>query len=116
MNCKYSSQSNVDVLNRHYLLCSLLNNDKCPMIRYCPDVKDYISVDNYKLCKSYTEAESNIGRSQLTPNKVVFEKGGKLFIEVNDEIGQVVALENIYDNVPKFVKLYKGNDGEYHLK
>ena len=50
-----------------------------------------------------------------TPNKVLFEKRGKLYIETNDEIGQVIALDNPFDEIPKAVKLIKRQNGEYSI-
>jgi len=114
MNCKYSTQDIPDNINRHYLLCSLSNNDKCPMIRYCPDVKDYINVDNYKLCKFYIEHESNIGWSISTPNKVIIAKDNQLWVK-DDELDQVFIVQNPYDYIPKFVKLLKNEHGDYYI-
>lgn len=111
MNCKYSYQGKL-VENRHYLYCNITDK-MCTYVRYCGNINDIINSDGYINCPIPKEKESNIGMTNETPNKVLCEKRGKLWIETNDEIGQVVALTNPYDTVPTFVKLEKDDNGEY---
>lgn len=114
MDCKYS-QREEPTNGRRYLYCEQ-SNQLCPMIRYCGKVGDIINIEDYqKKCSVYIEKERNVGVNKDTPNKVLFEKRGKLYIETNDEIGQVVALDNPFDTVPKAVKLLKRQNGDYYI-
>lgn len=113
MNCKYSYQGELSN-DRHYLYCNI-NNQMCTYIRYCGDVGDIISSDGYINCPILKKKESAIGMTNETPNKVLFEKRGKLWVETNDEIGQVVMVKNPYDIVPQYVKLEKDYNGEYAI-
>lgn len=96
------------------MTCSL-TNQRCSVVRYCGKVGDIINTDNYdKNCKTYLDKESTIGKSSATPNKVLFEKRGKLWIEESED--QVLIFDNPFDYVPKFVKLLKKPNGEYYIK
>jgi len=114
MNCKYSYQGELN-FDRHYLYCKI-SKTICSFVQYCPIVGDIISSDGSPKCPTYLKAESNIGYSPLTPNKVVFERNGNLYVELNDEYGQVVSTPNPFDYTPKFVKLLKNNDNEYYVR
>ena len=115
MYCKYSEKENInELVDRHYLSCTL-TNQRCAFVRYCGKVGDIINTDNCeKNCKTFLEKEANVGKTNITPNKVLFEKRGKLWVE--ESADQVVVVENPYDYVPKFVKLLKRQNGEYYIK
>ena len=76
--------------------------DKVYYYNILNDRKD--NTDNYKNCTAYVKQEKEIekGRNGMN-NKVIFEKKGSLYIELNDEIGQVVAIKNQYDKIPDYV-------------
>ncbi len=114
MDCRYSHREE-PILDRTYIRCNQ-TTERCPMVRYCGKVGDIINIDNYeKKCRLYIEKENSMGITKETPNKVLFEKRGKLYIETNDEIGQVITLDNPFDEVPKAVKLLKRQNGEYYI-
>ena len=46
-------------------------------------------------------------------HKVAFERKGKLYIEVDNIL---VVLPNPFDNIPRYVKLYKNKSGEWHIR
>lgn len=114
MNCKYSYQDKQEPDGRHYLICKN-SNQRCHAIRYCPDVRDIINTDNYKICPTYTTQESNIGYSIDTPNKVLIVKDNQLWVE-NKDIDQVFIVNNPRDYIPKFVKLLKDENNEYYIE
>ena len=114
MDCKYSYRETIGE-SRNYIRCQLIN-ERCPLTRYCGIVRDIIHTDNYaKKCNRYINKEDSMTLNKETPNKVLFEKRDKLYIEVNDEIGQVVAIQNPFDYLPKAVKLIKKQNGEYSI-
>ena len=114
MDCKYSRRETVGQ-TRNYIYCDIAN-ERCIMTRYCGIVNDIINIDGYmNKCKRYIDKEESMVVNKETPNKVLFEKRGKLYIETNDEIGQVVALDNPFDNVPKAVCLVLA-DNNYYIK
>ena len=114
MDCKYSHREE-PILDRTYIRCNQ-TTERCPMVRYCGKVGDIINIDNYeRKCRLYIEKENSMGITKETPNKVLFEKRGKLYIETNDEIGQVITLDNPFDEIPKAVKLLKRQNGEYYI-
>jgi hypothetical protein len=115
MNCKYSYyDGEKDSFNMQHLYCNI-SKQECHAIRRCMTVKQIVSTDGHKNCKLYIEMESNVGVNKDTPNKVLFEKRGKLYIETNDSIGQVIALDNPFDTIPQAVKLIKKQNGEYSI-
>lgn len=120
MNCKYSIRDSKFINGRQYLLCNLSSSkdEICPLTYYCPNVNRIINTKGYdKNCTLYKRAEENIGRTDMENNRVLFEKRGKLYVELNDELGQVIMVDNIYgSDFPKFVKLLKRKNGEYYIK
>ena len=111
MSCKYSYRKN----KHDYLTCAILQ-ELCPLVRYCGIKGEYINTDNYDTnCRYYIQKERTVGMTQDKPNKVLFEKRGFLYVELNDELGQVITVKNTFDEVPKYVKLYK-KDGVYCAK
>lgn len=104
MNCKYSYTKDTDKYGRHFLYCSK-DNEVCPYVRYCPTIKDIKNTDNYKCDK----------KEKTMQNKVRFEKGGYLYVELGDSLGQVIKIKNPLKNVPKFIDLIINNN-EYFVK
>ena len=114
MDCKYSHRETIGQ-TRNYIHCDI-TNERCIMTRYCSVVNDIINIDGYMTkCNKYINKEESMTINKETPNKVLFEKRGKLYIETNDEIGQVVALDNPFDTVPKAVCLVL-TDNNYYIK
>ena len=103
MNCKYSTKEEADSVGRHFLICKI-EQGRCPLVRYCPTMDDIRNTDNYTDCTVMKKYEIEKGRNDMN-NKVIFEKKGSLYIELNDEIGQVVAIKNPYDKIPDYVDL-----------
>lgn len=114
MFCKYSfTNETTDTVGRHYLYCKLMNNEKCPLIRYCGIVSDFISIDNYdKNCKIYLKGEDLINMKN-GESKVLFTKRGSLYVELDNST--VIAIANPYSYEPKYVELIKIKD-EYYVK
>lgn len=91
---------------RNNNMCSIVDG-VCPWVFYCGKIGGYKERDGIeKYCK-YKKQEpiKNI------PNgcyPVIFEKKGFLYIELNN---QTIKLQNPFDYIPQYVKLYqsKGN-------
>ena len=103
MNCKYSYTIKADSYGRHYLYCNI-DNSICPYIRYCTTIKDIKNTDRYRCDKKEKEMKNNVR----------FEKGGYLYIDLNDELGQVIKLKNPYESIPTNVELLVIKD-EYFI-
>lgn len=115
MDCKYSYyDGDKDSFNMQHLYCNI-SKQECHAIRRCMTVNRIVNTDGYKNCRLYLEMENNVGVTKDTPNKVLFERRGKLYIEANDSLGQVIALDNPFEEVPQAVKLLKKQNGEYYI-
>jgi len=112
MNCEYSSPLEPDEFNRHFLFCKIEKN-KCPLIRFCSTIRDIKNIDGYEGCTVKNDYIDKKDYSSSTPNKVLFEKNGMLYVENGDFTESV---KNPYLIVPKYVKLLKSKNGEYYVK
>lgn len=112
MDCKYSKREPKDKSNRSYIYCKP-QGCRCHAIRFCPVIQDIINIDNYKDCVVYLENE----KGDPFMNKVILEKDGFLYIELNDEYGQAVVIENPFEpeDIPSHVNLVKVGD-TYYIK
>lgn len=108
MNCKNSKITGKDRFNRDVIVCKITNNI-CPLVRFCPTKKNIISIENHTNCKYYKE---KVGIN-IVGNKVLFEKKGFLFVELNDKIGQVVQVKNPFNTLPLSVILVKYKEVYY---
>jgi hypothetical protein len=110
MNCKFSYVKEPDNFGRHVLYCSVLK-EKCPLVRFCNRVNDYINIDGYNVCNYISLGENNNAKCNNLNNKVRFERNGKLYVEVND---QVMIFENPFNEIPKYVNVIC-NEGQYTI-
>lgn len=116
MDCKYSYQG--DELNgRAYLNCNI-TKEICPRVRFCSTKGKIVNVDNAEInCNLAIKKKELIGYSELTPDKVVIEKNGTLWVN-HHELDQVFTIKNPYDYIPTYVKLIKKENelGEYSIE
>jgi hypothetical protein len=106
MNCKFSYIKYKDNLNRSILYCSV-TKERCPLVRFCNRLNDYINIDGCTNCRFVSLGEDIKAESKGLKNKVRFERNGKLYIEVND---QVIVLDNPFSEVPRYVNVVKVGD------
>ena len=112
MICKHAYRLNESENGRHYLQCLLMKN-QCPMIRFCSKVNDIINVDNVESkCTIYKNEEDKSYMKQ-GKYKVLYEKRGMLYIELNQDTSIVIS--NPFNNVPSGVDVVKIKD-EYYIK
>ena len=112
MNCKYSYKLNETKGERNYLYCNIMKN-QCPMIRFCSKVNDIINVDNVETkCTIYKNEEDKSYMKQ-GKYKVLYEKRGMLYIELNQDTS--IVIPNPFNNVPSGVDVVKIKD-EYYIK
>ena len=113
-DCKYSKRLEKDAVG-HKIFCNLADY-YCGHCYFCSIINDYKMKDGYTDCPYYKNKEKEMQKSSKTPNKVRFEKRGKLYVELNDELEQVVVVDNPFEDVPNYVKILKRPDGEYYVK
>lgn len=113
MDCKYSYRDKKeDDFGMHYIYCNILNGIKCPLVRRCSTVKDFVNIDNYKICSYYKKEGDNIIMAK-GKYPVRYEKHGRLYVSVN---GQIEIVENKFGtNYPNEVELVKVKD-KYFIK
>lgn len=75
----------------------------CPWAFWCGAIRDYKERDSYKtyckILKNATVKEKPDGYYD-----VKFERHGYLYVDFN---GEVIKVENIFNDIPKFVKIKK---------
>lgn len=87
--------------------CSLLN-DMCPWAYFCN--KD----SKWKFKKEGNSCKIKINTK--IPNgyyEVCFERKGNLYISIND---QIKVIKNPFDEIPKYVKVYRTKNNQWKLK
>ena len=83
------------------------------MIRFCSKVNDIINVDNIETkCTIYKNEEDKSYMKQ-GKYKVLYEKRGMLYIELNQDTS--IVIPNPFNNVPSGVDLVKVKD-TYYIK
>lgn len=114
MNCKYSIKEEENENGRHYLTCTV-TNERCHAIRYCSKVRDIINTDNFeKYCNIYKNKGDALYMKE-GKNKVVLEKNGMLYVQVDEKTVQ--KIKNPFDYIPKGVDAIKSKTtGKYYIK
>ena len=75
----------------------------CPWAFWCGNVRDYKERDSYKTyCKILKDA--TVKEKPDGYYDVKFERHGYLYVDFN---GEVIKVENIFNDIPKFVKIKK---------
>lgn len=114
MFCKHSIIKNENQKNnRNYLYCDV-SKEMCPLVRYCITKGKVVNIDNYdKKCIIYkTEGD----KTYMTQGKykVLYEKRGMLYIELDYDTS--IRVPNPFgSDIPKGVDLVKIKD-EYYIK
>ena len=114
MDCENSYRGELDGLNRQMIYCKK-TNETCIAIRYCPTVRNYVNLNDYKdRCNIIKNIKREDYMAKGMGNKVLFEKNGILYVEILD-IDQVREIKNPYDYIPEYVATVNVK-GEYYIK
>jgi hypothetical protein len=107
MKCKYSING-----SGKYPICAI-NNQMCPMIRFCGEENSFIQIENCNLaCNIFLKEEDKINQKDGA-NKVRFELEGYLYVEMNDANNQVKKFLNPFKSTPKYVDIIVVDGVEY---
>lgn len=113
MSCKYSKrESEPDASDWYKLSCTIIN-DICPFQYRCYKINNWKSQDNLdKKCVYYKKEEDKSYMKQ-GEYKVLYEKRGMLYIELNQDTS--IGIPNPFNNVPSGVDVVKIKD-KYYIK
>ena len=113
MSCKYAErESNSDSSGWYRLYCKIIN-DICPFQYRCYEISNWKNQDNLdKKCVYYKNEEDKSYMKQ-GEYKVLYEKRGMLYIELNHDTS--IRIPNPFNNVPSGVDVVKIKD-EYYIK
>ena len=85
-----------------------VDNQICPYLFFCSKINGYkVNLNMPNKCK---KKEISLPRNCY---EVAFEKKGKLYVKVKDNI---VIVDNPFDNVPIYVKMFKSKNGKWFVK
>lgn len=113
MSCKYSKrESECDSSGWYRLYCNIVN-DICPFQYRCYKISNWKNQDNLdKKCVYYKSEEDKSYMSQ-GKYKVLYEKRGMLYIELDHDTS--IRVPNPFNIIPSGVDLVKIKD-EYYIK
>lgn len=94
--------------SRDVIKCRRQDGNICPYVYWCNKIDDWRPLrDTQDTCKLRTN--DDVPKSASV---VRFEKKGKLYIENENS---VIAIDNPFDFVPKYVTLMKGKNGVFYI-
>lgn len=113
MSCKYSKrESECDSSGWYRLYCNIVN-DICPFQYRCYKISNWKNQDNLdKKCIYYKNEEDKSYMAQ-GKYKVLYEKRGMLYIELDHDTS--IRVSNPFNIIPSGVDLIKIKD-EYYIK
>lgn len=112
IDCKYSYYQSSKRGDRNYLYCSI-NNQVCPLVRFCPNENRILNIKGHENCKVRKEDEFKMPNGK---SKVNLQDKGYLYVEIED-IKQVRKIKNPFDHVPKWVEVVLSEvDNQYYIK
>lgn len=113
MSCKYSKrESECDSSGWYRLYCNIIN-DICPFQYRCYKISNWKNQDNLdKKCVYYKNEEDKSYMAQ-GKYKVLYEKRGMLYIELDHDTS--IRVPNPFNIIPSGVDLIKVKD-EYYIK
>lgn len=97
-------------------MCEYTNENKCKITsEVCPYM---YFCDRFKTWRAskYMPKECPVEARYQAPkgyNRVIQERNGYLYIAVDDK---TIRLQNPFDNVPLYVKVYKQKNGQWKLR
>lgn len=106
-NCKYSYYK-VDE-KRNYLYCNI-DNEICPLVRYCQTEQKIVNAKGFGNCKKKKDEDNKMPQGK---EKVLFQERGFLYVQISN-IGEIRKIKNPYDYAPNSVEIVMvGN--EYYI-
>lgn len=113
MSCKYSKrESECDSSGWYKLICKIIN-DICPFQYRCYKINNWRNQDNLDKKCIYYKNEEDKSYMKQGEYKVLYEKRGMLYIELNHDTS--IVIPNPFNNVPSGVDVVKIKD-EYYIK
>jgi len=113
MLCRYSKRYEESDSSGWYKLSCTIINDICPFQYRCYKINNWKNQDNLdKKCVYYKKEEDKSYMKQ-GKYKVLYEKRGMLYIELNQDTS--IRIPNPFNTIPSGVDVVKIKD-EYYIK